>query len=449
MRYFLKWCRYGATFSFTIQYEGRVINEESLRLVESSHFGGQFAKPLYDTYSFAQIPNTVRRLLTGRPGGLPARALGHLPDRYKKVILLFLDAFGWRFVSQRLRDYLLLKRFAEAGVISKLTTQFPSTTAAHVTTIHTNQAVGESGVYEWFYYEPTLDAMIAPLMFSYAGDKGRNTLKYSGVSAPTLYPTRTFYHQLAEDGIKSYVFQNYHYTPSPYSDVVFAGAKVVPYRTFSEALTNLSHAVLTERERSYFFLYFEFIDTIAHHYGPDSAQVGAEIDTALTALDRLLYKVLAGKVEETLLLITADHGQVEVYPDTTIYLNQMMPSITGLFKTDRRGNPLVPAGSARDMFLYVREDRLQEAYELLTYQLAGRAEVFRTADLAEQGFFGPVLSEKFRTRLANLVILPYAHESVWWYEKGRHEQMFLGHHGGLTRAELETVLLALPLGANP
>ncbi|MEP7284147.1 MAG: hypothetical protein ABI947_00100 [Chloroflexota bacterium] len=54
-------------------------------------------------------------------------------------------------------------------------------------------------------------------------------------------------------------------------------------------------------------------------------------------------------------------------------------------------------------------------------------------------------SATFMGRVGNLVILPYKYESVWWYEKGRFEQDFFGHHGGLTPDEMETILLALPL----
>jgi hypothetical protein len=45
--------------------------------------------------------------------------------------------------------------------------------------------------------------------------------------------------------------------------------------------------------------------------------------------------------------------------------------------------------------------------------------------------------------VGNLVILPYEHEAIWWYEKGRFEQHFYAAHGGLTRKEMETIFLFL------
>ncbi len=423
-----------------------MINEDSIQAVNASRLNEHFGKPLYDSYCFSQIPTTIYHLLSGKGApGLPASVLGDLPQRYDKVILLWLDAFGWRFVEQFRDQYPFLKRFAEQGVLSKLTTQFPSTTAAHTTTMHSTYPVGESGVFEWFYYEPLLDRVIAPLLFSFAGDKERNTLRKAEVDPVTLYPKRTIYKRLRQRNVRSYIFQHLDYTPSPYSDVMFAGARTSSYKTHSEALINLTDAVLAERQKAYFFMYIDTIDTLGHRYGPESRQFAAEVDTVMTVLEKLLYNSLAGKLKDTLLLVTADHGQISVSPESTIYLNRLEPSLAPLIRTTRQGELIVPGGSPRDMFLYIKEECLDEAHAQLSAQLEGRAEVYRVQALIDQGFFGPVISEEFKGRVGNLVILPYPHETVWWYEKNRFELRFHGSHGGLSREEMETVLMALPL----
>jgi hypothetical protein len=69
--------------------------------------------------------------------------------------------------------------------------------------------------------------------------------------------------------------------------------------------------------------------------------------------------------------------------------------------------------------------------------------VYKVADLIDQHFFGSGQpSQRFLDRVSNLVVLPYEGDSVFWYEQGRFDMSFLGHHGGLTRPEMETILLA-------
>jgi len=404
-----------------------------------------FLKPAYPSRCFSGLPATIQYLLTGtgKPGLSRELFNGRLGP-YDTVILFFIDAFGWRFVEKYGGDYAFLKHFAKEGVVSKLTAQFPSTTAAHVTTIHTGLPVGQSGVYEWQYYEPQLDAVITPLLFSFAGTKERDTLKPHKVDPKTLYPAQTLYQELGQRGVTSYVFQHREYTPSTYSDIVFQGATTVPYKTLPEALVNLGHLLAQRQPPAYFFLYYDRIDAICHDYGPDSPQAEAEIDACLTSLDRLFYKPTLRRLKNTLFILTADHGQIEISPHTTHYLNRR-PEFAGLerfLRTDRQGHPLVPAGSPRDVFLYVKEDRLDEARRFLAGPLAGRAEVYPTQTLVEKGFFGPApLSPEFMSRVGNLVILPHEYESVWWYEKGKFEQRFYGHHGGLTRQEMEIPFL--------
>ena len=385
-----------------------------------------FVKPRYDSGGFAGIPDRIKAAFAS--------------GKYDAVVLFLIDGFGWRFF-ERFQDEPFLKRIAKQGQVEKLISQFPSTTAAHLTTIHTGWNVGQSGVYEWIYYEPQLDALIAPLLFSHAGSYYRNDLSSTGIHPPLLYPRGLFYPELKKLGVNPYVFGMREYTPSTYSNVVMEGADVYSYKTLSEVFINLG--VLLEEQTSpvYVHLYFDKIDSIAHSYGPTAPQTEAEIESFLLLIEYYFQRIFKGN-KRILFLMTADHGQVEVDPETTIYLNRE-PRFAGIerfLKTNRRGQLLVPAGSARDMFLYIKDGLIAEAQSFLAPRLEGKADVLRTEMLIENGYFGPEVSSRFRERVGNLVILPYRYESVWWYEKDKFEQGFYGHHGGLTPQEMETVL---------
>lgn len=386
----------------------------------------EFLKPRYDEGGFAGIPDRIKASFAS--------------GEYDAVVLFLVDAFGWRFF-ERFQDAPFIKRIAQHGKIEKLISQFPSTTAAHLTTIHTGWSVGQSGVHEWYYYEPQLDAIIAPLLFSFAGSQYREDLKSTGIHPPLLYPRGIFYPELKKMGVKSHVFGMREYTPSTFSNAVMAGAELHPFKTVSEALVNLGLLLEKETSKTYVHLYFDKIDSLCHEYGPTAPQTEAEIETFLLIMEYYFERIFKGK-KRILFLMTADHGASEVDPKTTTYLNTE-PRFMGFEKfieTNRKGRLLVPAGSARDMFLYIKDPMLDDAQSFLSKRLVGKADVVKTESLIMDGYFGPEVSPRFRERAGNLVILPYRYESVWWYEKHKFEMKFYGHHGGLTSQEMETIL---------
>lgn len=424
-----------------------MINQNSLQYVNALRDGVHFTKPAYGQYCFAGLPQLTSHLLTGADDlGFSPDILEGLPQSYGKVVVLYVDAFGWRFFEKYADKYPFLKRFIEQGVASKITSQFPSTTAAHLTTIHLGQPVGQTGIYEWFYYEPLLGRMIAPLIFSYAGDHEGGTIKLpQGVNVGTALGFETVYEKLQTQGVKSYVFQNSAYVSGGFADLALRGAELRGFKTMSEGLLGLAEAVVAEKGKAYYYYYYDPIDSIGHKYGPPSPYFAAEVEAFFTAAEQLLHATLSGKAGKTLLLLTADHGQDDVFPDKTIYLNRSIPEFTQHIRTDSEGRLLIPGGSPRDLFLYLKEGHIDAAYNLLSTHpaLQGKAEVRRISDLIAQGYFGTSPSSMFMERIADLVILPYAGVTVWWYEKGRYEMEFYGHHGGLTPWELEIPLLAL------
>jgi Type I phosphodiesterase / nucleotide pyrophosphatase len=398
--------------------------------------------PLADGYTFAALPATVERLLAGGDGGLPRAALGAAPEHVERVALVLLDAFGWRFFARHADRHPLLRRMLADGAVAKLTTQFPSTTAAHVTTLHTGRPVREHGMYEWNIYEPSLDALVTPLLFSFAGDGERDTLRRERVHPRTLYPPDTLYQRLAARDVRCLAFHPATFAPSTYDGVLLDGATLHPYETLAGGLAALAAALAAAPAPAYAYLYIDTLDAIGHHRGPSSEAFDEEAVRCLDAVDAALGALPSG----TLLLLAADHGQVDVDPARTQFVNELWPRIGSRLRRDARGRPLAPAGSARDLFLHSAPGAQEQLIERLRGLLGAHAEVHATADLVAAGLFGGAPGARLRERVGDVCVLPAAGETVWWRERGRFDMRFRGHHGGLTPDEAHTQVGSLIVG---
>jgi hypothetical protein len=397
-------------------------------------------RPLADGYTFAALPATVERLLLGRDeGGLPRAALGDAPERVERVVLVLLDAFGWRFYDRYADGHPLLRRMLAEGSVAKLTTQFPSTTAAHVTTLHTGRPVSEHGMYEWTIYEPSVDALVTPLMFSFAGDGDRDTLGQVGADPRALYPTATLYRRLATGGVRCVAFHPSSFAPSTYDGVLLDGATLVPYDSLEQAFADLGEALAAGSGPTYGYVYIDTVDATGHHHGPSSRAFDTEAVRCLDAIETAIASLPTG----TLLLLAADHGQIDVDPARTRFVNELWPGIRSHLRRDARGRPLAPAGSARDLFLHTAPGAHGHVIARLRDLLGDDAEVHSTADLVAEGLFAMAPGPRLRARIGDVCVLPAAGETVWWRERGRFGMRFLGHHGGLTPEEAHTVVASL------
>jgi hypothetical protein len=413
---------------------------------------GLFRRPLYDSYCFSRLPDTIAYLFgqeDARTAALPAGVLAGLERRCDAVVLLFIDAFGWEFFERFAAGIPVLQEVQARGRAVRLTAQFPSTTAAHVTCIHTGLAVGQSGVYEWSYYDPGVGAVISPLIFSFAGEKARETLAAAGVSPDDVFPPGpTLYERLAAAGVESFVYQPDGYVYSTASNRLLRGRSgAFGYRTLPEGLTDLALHLLDRPagSRRYYMLYADLIDHIGHRHGPNSPQFAAEVQATFAAVGNCLVEPTRGRVGNTLVLMIADHGQVPTDPATTVYLNEALPDLASCLRPGRDGRPIPFGGSPRDLFLYVREERMEELRERLQRLLEGRAEVYAVRELIAEEVFGRAVGRRFLERVGDLVVLPYAGETVYWREEGRFVMDKRGHHGGLTPQEMDTGLYLLPL----
>ncbi len=357
------------------------------------------------------------------PGLIETKLAGH-----PRVVLVYFDAFGWRFL-ERHADHPLF----EVADAERWSSCFPSTTTVHSTTIHSGLRLGEHGLYEWNVFEPRLNRLVTPLWFCFAGDDRPGTLFDAGLTAHDLFPDQTIYRRLLP--VPSHVAMPTGIARSHTSRLLLQPATVHPFDDDADGLARLC-AALGAEERAYGTIYLGDADALMHMVGPNAPEVAALMEETLSTI------AAAPWPEGTLVLLTADHGMEEISPERTTYVNVVWPEIAQHLVVGADGKPLAPAGSCRDLFLHVRPERLDEVEAHLAELLAPVAEVRRVEALLAEGLFGPNITDALTSRLANLVVLPAPGEAAYWLERGRFEQHFHGQHGGLTANEMEIPLIS-------
>ena len=427
-----------------------VINHNSIHAVSNeARFASDIVRPLYNTYCFSNITGTIAKSfgINTSMKKLPNDTLPFHNKTYDKVILFFMDGFAWRFFQQ-FSHLPFFEKIKQKSIISKITSQFPSTTAAHTATIHTGMEIGKHGIHEWIYYEPVFDNVISPLFYSYAGEKDRaSLLKYKHIKPEKIYPTENFYNMLKENGIQSHTFHFKDYATSPYSKIALKGSKVHTFEDFRLGLEDLTQQIKNDKNlRTYYFFYHDYLDHKAHVYGPNSDEYKNAVEETYDAMLEIFYKPISNCDNNILFLQTADHGQIEGNKTNTIYLNIIYPELLNYVKTNKYNEKILFGGSPRDIFLYIKDEFLEKVNHELKEKLKGKADVFLTEFLIKEKFFGSGdISDVFRKRLGNLIILPHRHETVYWFEKDKFEQHNQSHHGGLSPEEMESIFIAMEM----
>ena len=362
---------------------------------------------------------------------------GLCPAPKQTVVALLIDGFGyaqWLRYSDR---YEFLKRLTARGVVAPITAVFPSTTAAALTAIHSGLTPQQHGLPEWWVYFRELGQVIVTLPFRPLGGKIQDQLLGSGVDPRILFDGQTWYGSLAESGIQPFNFVHGPLAGSAYSSVVMKNSNVVPYADAPDLMRQLCARVGAAQEPAYFHAYWGKIDEAAHEYGPHSDRCVAEMDQFFSLLqEQFVDRLPSRTAEHTVLLVMADHGQICVEPEKTIYLNEY-PELVESLRVGPDGSKILPWGRARDVFVGVRQEKLDEVSGFLSDALKDRATVLQTGKALQYNLFGHgTLHSEFKSRIGDILILPHGNLTLWFERPYQRRFRLLGMHGGLSRDEM-------------
>ncbi|MBN2252149.1 MAG: alkaline phosphatase family protein [Kosmotogaceae bacterium] len=400
----------------------------------------EFITPDYDEYCFSNIPSTVLShfgIDSKRPT-LPEKLVGKELEGSEKVVQVIIDGFGYTQWMEHAKKHSLLKRFLSKGEFNPITSIFPSTTAAAITTINTGLTPQEHGLPEWNVYMDEIDLIINTLPFHALGDMFPDSLLEEGADPSMLYKGKTIYQTLKKKGkVDSFVFLSEKYSHSAYSDIIFKGAKRAPYYKYSDLVNDVRRRLEEHDGPAYYYVYIGDLDTISHEMGPHSDEYESELSNISHMITKeLVGKLKKGTAKETSMIVTADHGQIGVNPEDTIYLNRYKKLIRNLRKSGRMKS-VWPSGSPRDVFLHVKPNKFDETIDYVENKLKNHAMVMDVNDAIDMRLFGTgKIHNKLIDRLGDILILPYKNNTVWFeFEKG-NTFSFRGHHGGLTEEEM-------------
>jgi predicted AlkP superfamily pyrophosphatase or phosphodiesterase len=179
------------------------------------------------------------------------------------------------------------------------------------------------------------------------------------------------------------------------------------------------------------------LDKLAHDYGPTTEQADAEF----RSIDRLLADEFLAFLppedrEGTLLLITADHGQIHI-PTDHIVTAREHPELS-------RHLTVPVVGESRAAFLYPRPGRAGAIRRYLSEAFPGWFVTLESAKALEAGLLGQPIYDESRARLGELLILPTGQHAL---QHSKPPFSLIGRHGGLTQEEMLVPLLGARLDA--
>ena len=264
-------------------------------------------------------------------------------------------------------------------------------------------------------------------------NRNGNSALATGVNVHTFLNVPTLPQQLARLGVKTHIFLGKRIAESGLSRLLYdEHSQVHPTVNLSDMLVGARRILNQATGKVFLSLYWEKTDAIAHVHGPWSEEFIAE----LRAVDAALQRELAGHVEDSLLLVSADHGFMEIRPSDYLLVTDY-PELT-------RGLLLPPVGDARCTYLYVRNGNKEAVARFIENRFGDEFLVLDSQRALRAGLFGVgEIKAEVPERIGDLVVLSTGRKSLYYPYKDSAK--LRGMHAGITPQEMLVPLIISPL----
>ena len=368
--------------------------------------------PDYDGGSLASVLPSVGAALAV-PGYWDLLGLG---DGFRRVVVVLIDGLGLSGVTAHSDQ----APFMNGADVRGIHAAVPTTTPTGLASLGTGSPPGAHGLVGASFMVEGHHGLLHPLQWQ------------DQPSPHVVQPEPTMLERLSQRGVEVTSIGPRAYEKSALTLAALRGGTYRGADSVGERLAELL-AARTPSVPALTYVYWPDLDRTGHGHGVDSDHWRQE----LAHVDYIVERIAALCTPDDLLLVTADHGMVDVDPKNRIEIDEI-PAL--------RHHVLNIGGEPRCRFIYTRVGHEQEVAAVWRESLGDYAWIMTRDEAIAAGYFGttePVVAD----RIGGVIAWAKDAWSLSSMSTDARVSRLRGQHGSLTAPEVEIPLITMTGGA--
>lgn len=364
----------------------------------------RFIKPNFKK-SNLNISSTLAEFL-GAPNSNPTLRIlkDELNKNYKNVVFIIFDGLGINPLEINLNKEAILRK----GIVKTLVSTFPSTTTNATTSLATNTYPLQHGWLGWSLNFPEIHRNLDIYM-----GKDSQTKEKVEYTMPLADNTEYYFDKANTDYQINSIFM-------PYCKV--KNAEQNTYITDQFQLCEKIKEIINRPSKQFVYAYYDNPDQTMHLFGVTSKEAKNNIQSINDQIQKLY-----DESHDTLFIITADHGQIDV----TDYVD---------FYNDKELNNMLicpPYLDARAIAFKVKDEYKKDFEKEFKRKYKKDFILRKSEDLIKKGYFGKT-GDKGYLLGDYIAIGTYTNKQFLYSESCTR---FKGHHTSLTKEMLVPLIM--------
>ena len=268
--------------------------------------------------------------------------------RPEKIFIVLIDGMGSRLIKRKLsQDGFLLSH-----LYTEVSTVFPPTTVAATTSIKNGKSPNMNGYLGWTSYIKEVDDIVTIFM-----DEGYYTKKKYPDLIEDILPVRTTVDELREKGISAIDIEPFYIRDGGYD-----GLETFADRIIEASFSNIRYA----------YAYYDKYDSLMHKEGVDHKKC----DDLLCDIERELQRVADDLSPDTLLVIVADHGLVDIGETINIFDTKLKDHLRRPIAIEGRAAAFYIKDGEREVFTQEFKELFEDDFILLEKEDVKKSKLF-------------------------------------------------------------------------